>query len=81
MILGHRGMLGSELFGRLSPPHNVAGKDADEFCRVRRLLPAQRPRNSVLDCTRFVEARGKTMRFWQLALQEYMVRERMTGGN
>jgi dTDP-4-dehydrorhamnose reductase len=42
---------------------------------------AQRPRNSVLDCTRFVEATGKTMRFWQLALQEFMDRERMTGGN
>ena len=48
----------------------------------RRLTrPAQRPRNSVLDCTRFVEATGMTMRFWQLALQEYMARERMTGGN
>lgn len=48
----------------------------------RRLTrPAQRPRNSVLDCTRFVEATGKTMRFWQLALQEYIARERMTGGN
>lgn len=43
--------------------------------------PAQRPLNSVLDCTRFVETTGKTMRFWQLALQEYMARERMTGRN
>ncbi len=43
--------------------------------------PAQRPSNSVLDCTRFVETTGKMMRFWQLALQEYMARERMTGGN
>ena len=42
---------------------------------------AQRPRNSILDCTRFVETTGKTMRFWQLALQECIDRERMTGGN
>jgi dTDP-4-dehydrorhamnose reductase len=41
--------------------------------------PAARPLNSTLNCTRFIEATGKTMRFWQLALQDFMVRERMTG--
>lgn len=42
--------------------------------------PAMRPLNSALNCTRFIEATGKTMRFWQLALRDYMIRERMTGG-
>jgi dTDP-4-dehydrorhamnose reductase len=42
--------------------------------------PAARPRNSTLNCTRFIEATGKTMRFWQLALRDFMARERMTGG-
>ena len=41
--------------------------------------PAQRPHNSVLDCTRFVKTTGKTMRFWQIALRDYMTQERMTG--
>ena len=31
LILGHRGMLGSELLGRLSAGHEVTGKDIDEF--------------------------------------------------
>jgi dTDP-4-dehydrorhamnose reductase len=42
--------------------------------------PAKRPCNSVLDCTRFVETTGKTMRFWQIALRDFMTRERMIGG-
>ncbi|MBA4397272.1 MAG: dTDP-4-dehydrorhamnose reductase [Syntrophus sp. (in: bacteria)] len=42
--------------------------------------PAARPLNSTLNCKRLTEATGKTMRFWQLALHEYMARERMTGG-
>lgn len=42
--------------------------------------PAARPRNSTLNCTRFIETTGKTMRFWQLALRDFMARERMTGG-
>lgn len=42
--------------------------------------PAVRPRNSTLNCTRFIEVTGKTMRFWQLALRDFMARERMTGG-
>ncbi|MCX5857877.1 MAG: dTDP-4-dehydrorhamnose reductase [Deltaproteobacteria bacterium] len=31
LILGHRGLLGSELFGRLSAHHQVVGKDVDDF--------------------------------------------------
>jgi dTDP-4-dehydrorhamnose reductase len=31
LILGHRGMLGSELFRTLAPLHDVTGKDKDEF--------------------------------------------------
>jgi dTDP-4-dehydrorhamnose reductase len=42
--------------------------------------PAKRPCNSVLDCTRFIEATGKTMQFWQLALRDFMDQERMIGG-
>jgi dTDP-4-dehydrorhamnose reductase len=42
--------------------------------------PAKRPCNSVLDCTRFVETTGKTMRFWQIALRDFMTRERMISG-
>jgi len=42
---------------------------------------AKRPRNSVMDCSKFVEATGKTLRVWQLALQDYMSRERLSGGN
>jgi len=42
--------------------------------------PAARPTNSTLNCSRFIEATGKTIRFWQLALQDYMAREQMTGG-
>jgi dTDP-4-dehydrorhamnose reductase len=41
---------------------------------------ALRPRDSTLNCSRFTEATGKTMRFWQIALRDYMNRERMTGG-
>lgn len=41
--------------------------------------PAVRPRNSMLNCSRFIEETGKTMRFWQIALRDYMNRERMTG--
>jgi dTDP-4-dehydrorhamnose reductase len=47
--------------------------------QIRR--PAARPLNSTLNCSRFIEATGKTMRFWQLALRDYMTRERMTGGD
>jgi dTDP-4-dehydrorhamnose reductase len=42
---------------------------------------ARRPRNSVLNCTKFIEATGKVMRPWQLALEDYMSREHLTGGN
>lgn len=42
--------------------------------------PAARPRNSTLNCARFIEATGRTMQFWQLALRDFMVRERMTDG-
>ncbi len=31
LILGHKGMLGSELFSRFSADHEVVGKDIDEF--------------------------------------------------
>ncbi len=31
LLLGHKGMLGSELFGRLSVHHEVIGKDMDDF--------------------------------------------------
>lgn len=41
--------------------------------------PAARPRNSRLDCTRFIEATGKTMRPWQLALGDFMTKEGMIG--
>ncbi len=34
--------------------------------------PATRPSYSVLSCRRFIDATGKTMRFWKLALQEYL---------
>jgi dTDP-4-dehydrorhamnose reductase len=36
--------------------------------------PARRPAYSVLSCRRFIETTGKTMRFWKLALQEYLLR-------
>lgn len=41
---------------------------------------AARPLNSTLNGSRFIEATGKTMRFWQLALQDYLAREQMTFG-
>jgi dTDP-4-dehydrorhamnose reductase len=31
LVLGHKGMLGSDLVSRLSPDHEVAGKDIDDF--------------------------------------------------
>lgn len=34
--------------------------------------PAKRPAYSVLSCRRFIDATGRTMRFWKLALQDYM---------
>jgi len=40
--------------------------------------PAVRPCNSILSCSKFIETTGRVMRFWQLALQDHMVRERMT---
>lgn len=43
--------------------------------------PATRPRNSVLGLRRFIETTGNTTRFWQLALMEYMDRERMHSEN
>ena len=39
--------------------------------------PAVRPARSVLSCRKFFETTGKTMRFWQIALQDYLER---TGG-
>jgi dTDP-4-dehydrorhamnose reductase len=36
--------------------------------------PAVRPAWSVLSCRKFSEATGKTMRFWQIALQDYLER-------
>jgi len=40
--------------------------------------PAARPQNSVLSCSKFIEMTGRTMRFWQIALHDYMTQERMT---
>jgi dTDP-4-dehydrorhamnose reductase len=40
---------------------------------------ARRPRNSVLNCTKFIEATGKAMRPWQLALEDYMSRDHLAG--
>lgn len=34
--------------------------------------PAKRPSYSVFSCRRFIDATGKTMRFWKLALEEYL---------
>ncbi len=31
LILGHKGMLGSDLFARLCPEHDVTGKDVEDF--------------------------------------------------
>jgi dTDP-4-dehydrorhamnose reductase len=42
--------------------------------------PAVRPRNSALNCERFMESTGRTMRFWPFALRDFMTRERMIGG-
>ncbi len=39
--------------------------------------PAVRPARTVLSCRKFFETTRKTMRFWQIALQEYLER---TGG-
>jgi dTDP-4-dehydrorhamnose reductase len=36
--------------------------------------PAVRPAWSVLSSRKFSEATGKTMRFWQIALQDYLER-------
>jgi len=34
--------------------------------------PAQRPHYSVLTCRKFMETKGKTMRYWQVALDDYI---------
>lgn len=34
--------------------------------------PAQRPHYSVLTCRKFMETTGKTMRYWQVALDDYI---------
>lgn len=40
---------------------------------------ARRPRYSVLNCTKFIEATGKAMRPWQLALEDHMSRQPLAG--
>jgi dTDP-4-dehydrorhamnose reductase len=34
--------------------------------------PAKRPNYSVLSCRKFIEATGKTMRYWQVAIDDYI---------
>ena len=36
---------------------------------------ARRPAYSVLSCRKFIETTGKTMRYWQIALQDYLEHE------
>jgi dTDP-4-dehydrorhamnose reductase len=34
--------------------------------------PAPRPSYSVLSCRKFIETTGKTMRYWQVALNDFI---------
>jgi dTDP-4-dehydrorhamnose reductase len=36
--------------------------------------PVNRPHYSVLSCRKFIETTGKTMRYWQIALDDYVVK-------
>ena len=42
-------------------------------------LPAPRPANSLLDCTRFIQATGFEPRTWQRALADYVEKRRTAG--
>lgn len=41
----------------------------------RLIRPAKRPANSVLSCRKFIEMTGKTMGYWQVALQTFISRD------
>jgi dTDP-4-dehydrorhamnose reductase len=57
--------------------------DVDLFPLTSEALgrPAHRPARSVLSTRKFSEATGKTLRFWQVALEDYLRSRRESAGN
>ena len=76
LVLGHKGMLGSDLMLRLAAAHDVTGIDIGDFDITAgddcaRVIAECSP-EVVIGSRKFSEETGKTMRFWQIALQDYL---------